>query len=82
MRSSGHVIQSPKVIHGIVPVFVYSNASVPVSLTEIEFGRAAHRIAYAVRPSRQGPDGEVVVIIAYTDTITYQAVVVDLSIAG
>ena len=67
------------------PAFVYSNASVPHSLTEIsflEFGRAAHRVAHALRPSRQGPDGEVVMIIANTDTILYQAVVAGLSIAG
>ena len=67
------------------PVFVYANENVPDELTEIsflEYGRAAHRIAHALRPSRQGPDGEVVMIIANTDTILYQAVVAGLLIAG
>ncbi|KAH0828782.1 acetyl-CoA synthetase-like protein [Lanmaoa asiatica] len=67
------------------PMFVYANESVPGTLTEIsflEFGRAAHRVAHALRPSRQGPDGEVVMVIANTDTILHHAVVVGLSIAG
>ena len=67
------------------PTFVYTNESVPDTLTEIsflEFGRAAHRIAHALRPSRQGPDGEVVMVIAHTDTILHQAAVAGLSIAG
>lgn len=68
-----------------VPFFVYTNESVPNSLTEIsflEFGRAAHRVAHALRPSRQGPDGEVVMVIANTDTIHYHAIVAGLSVAG
>ncbi|KAF8555340.1 putative nonribosomal peptide synthetase [Imleria badia] len=68
-----------------VPFFVYTNESIPDSLTEIsflEFGRAAHRVAHALRPSRQGPDGEVVMVIANTDTILYHAVVAGLSVAG
>ncbi|KAF8129526.1 acetyl-CoA synthetase-like protein [Boletus edulis] len=67
------------------PVFVYANENAPNTLTEIlllEFGRAAHRVAHALRPSRQGSDGEVVMIIANTDTILYHAVVTGLFIAG
>ena len=67
------------------PTFVYTNESVPDTLTEIsflEFGRAAHRVAHALRPSRQGPDGEVVMVIANTDTILHHAAVAGLSIAG
>jgi hypothetical protein len=67
------------------PAFVYTNESVPDTLTEIsllEFGRATHRVAHALRPSRQGPDGEVVMVIANTDTILHHAVVAGLSIAG
>ncbi|KAF8121589.1 acetyl-CoA synthetase-like protein [Boletus edulis] len=67
------------------PVFVYTNEGVPNTLTEIsflEFGRAAHRVAHALRPFRQGPNGEVVVIIANTDTILYHAILVGLSVAG
>lgn len=68
-----------------VPIFVFMNESVPGNLTEIsfsEFGRAAHRVAHALRPSRQGSDGEIVMIIANTDTILYHTVVAGLSIAG
>ncbi|KAK2461112.1 hypothetical protein APHAL10511_006891 [Amanita phalloides] len=67
------------------PAFVYANENVTDALTEIsflEFGRAAHRIAHVLRPSRQGRDGEVVMIIANTDTILYHAVTTGLSIAG
>ncbi|KIK91581.1 hypothetical protein PAXRUDRAFT_149195 [Paxillus rubicundulus Ve08.2h10] len=67
------------------PMFVYPNERVPGTTTEIsllEFGRAAHRIAHALRPSRQGPDGQIVMIIANTDTILHHAVVAGMSIAG
>lgn len=67
------------------PTFVYANESVPDTLTEIsfrEFGRAAHRIAHALRPFRQGLDEEVVMLIANTDTILHHAAVAGLSIAG
>ncbi|KAF8436597.1 putative nonribosomal peptide synthetase [Boletus edulis BED1] len=67
------------------PIFVYANESVPNTLTEIsflEFGQAAHRVAHALRPSRQGPDREVVILIANTDTILYHAIVAGLLITG
>ncbi|KIK78245.1 hypothetical protein PAXRUDRAFT_164512, partial [Paxillus rubicundulus Ve08.2h10] len=66
-------------------MFMYPNETVPGTTTEIsflEFGRAAHRIAHTLRPSRQGPDGQVVMIIANTDTILHHAVVTGISIAG
>ena len=67
------------------PMFLYANERVPDTLTQVsflEFGRAAHRVAHALRPSRQGSDGEVMMVIANTDTILHHAVVVGLSIAG
>ncbi|KIJ62359.1 hypothetical protein HYDPIDRAFT_114895 [Hydnomerulius pinastri MD-312] len=67
------------------PIFVYGNEKLAGTTNEIsflEFGRAAHRIAHALRPARQGPDGEVVMIIANTDTILHHAVVAGMSIAG
>ena len=75
-----HMIRNP-----CFPAFVYANEGVPDTLTKIsflEFGRAAHRIAYALRPSRQGRDGEVVMVIANTDTILHHAVVTGLSVSG
>ncbi|KIJ16100.1 hypothetical protein PAXINDRAFT_11143, partial [Paxillus involutus ATCC 200175] len=67
------------------PMFLYANETVPGATTEIsflEFGRAAHRVAHTLRPSRQGPDGQVVMVIANTDTILHHAVVAGISIAG
>ncbi|KAF8838011.1 acetyl-CoA synthetase-like protein [Paxillus ammoniavirescens] len=67
------------------PMFMYPNEMVPDTTTEIsflEFGRAAHRVAHILRPSRQGPDGQVVMVIANTDTILHHAVVTGISIAG
>ncbi|KAF8838002.1 putative nonribosomal peptide synthetase [Paxillus ammoniavirescens] len=67
------------------PMFLYADKTVPGASTEIsflEFGRAAHRVAHTLRPSRQGPDGQVVMVIANTDTILHHAVVAGISIAG
>jgi hypothetical protein len=67
------------------PMFMYPNETVPGTNTEIsflEFGRAAHRVAHTLRPSRQGPDGQVVMVIANTDTILHHAVVAGISMAG
>ncbi|KAH7890598.1 acetyl-CoA synthetase-like protein [Phlebopus sp. FC_14] len=67
------------------PMFVYPNESVPgstTSITFLEFGRAAHRVAHALRPGRHGPEGQVVILIANTDTLLHQAVVAGMSIAG
>ncbi|KAI5884853.1 acetyl-CoA synthetase-like protein [Schizophyllum commune H4-8] len=47
-------------------------------ITYLEFARAAHRAAHALRPSREGEDGAVVAVIALSDTVLYQAVTVGL----
>lgn len=63
--------------------YVYSE--MPGSTTEIsylEFGRACHRVAHAVRPNRAGREGEVVAIMANTDTLLYLALVVGIVRAG
>ncbi|KAF9223042.1 putative aminoadipate reductase [Gyrodon lividus] len=67
------------------PIFVYPDDQSPHRTTEItflEFGRAAHRIAHALRPARQGDEGQVVILIANTDTILHHAVMAGMSIAG
>ncbi|KIJ16134.1 hypothetical protein PAXINDRAFT_76105 [Paxillus involutus ATCC 200175] len=67
------------------PMFMYPNEMVPGTTTEIsflEFGRAAHRVAHMLRPSRQGPDAQVVMVVANTDTILHHAVVTGISMAG
>jgi acyl-CoA synthetase (AMP-forming)/AMP-acid ligase II len=66
-----------------LPAFVYSLA--PNSNTQIsflEFARACHRVAHAVRPNRAGPEGEIVGLIANTDTILYLALVAGMVRAG
>ncbi|KAF9223046.1 acetyl-CoA synthetase-like protein [Gyrodon lividus] len=67
------------------PIFVYPDDQSPhrtTGITFLEFGRAAHRIAHALRPARQGDEGQVVILIANTDTVLHHAVVAGMSIAG
>jgi hypothetical protein len=48
-----------------LPAFVYS--PVPNSITQIsflEYARACHRVAHAVRPNRARPEGEIVALVA------------------
>ncbi|KIJ59312.1 hypothetical protein HYDPIDRAFT_33310 [Hydnomerulius pinastri MD-312] len=68
-----------------ISIYVYANDNIPGSTTDItffEFGRAAHRVAHALRPARQGKEGQVVMLIANTDTLLHHAVVAGMSIAG
>jgi acyl-coenzyme A synthetase/AMP-(fatty) acid ligase len=65
-----------------LPMWVYPNEQAVTEITFLEFGRAAHRIAHALRPQRTGDDGQVVILIANTDTILYQVIVAGMSIAG
>ncbi|KAJ7615673.1 putative aminoadipate reductase [Mycena polygramma] len=51
-------------------------------ITHLEFARAAHRVAHLLRPQRCGPDGQVVGIVALTDVLIYQTIVVGCIKAG
>lgn len=51
-------------------------------ISYLEFARAGHRIAHALRPKREGTDGEVVAVILLVDTILYQATVTGLMRSG
>ncbi|KAI4521215.1 acetyl-CoA synthetase-like protein [Schizophyllum commune Loenen D] len=64
--------------------YVYAEADGTVrEVTYLEFGRAVHRAAHALRPLREGgQDGAVVAIIALSDTLLYQAVNIGLMKAG
>ncbi|KAL1690000.1 hypothetical protein GGG16DRAFT_103376 [Schizophyllum commune] len=64
--------------------YVYAEADGTVrKVTYLELGRAVHRAAHALRPSRDGNhDGAVVAIIALSDTLLYQAVNIGLMKAG
>ncbi|KAG6843649.1 hypothetical protein H0H87_002019 [Tephrocybe sp. NHM501043] len=66
------------------PFFVYyANPEDGVQIiTHLEFGRATNRVAHAVRPPSTGRDGDIVAILAHTDTILYQTIVVGVILAG
>ena len=70
----------------ILPMFVYADDQTSDHTTEITFlqiGRAAHRIARALRPlERGGEEGQVVMLIANCDTIFFQVIVAGMFIAG
>lgn len=66
-----------------LPAFVYSSDPQYISqISFLEFSRACHRVAHAVRPNRAGPEGEVVALVANTDTILYLALVTGMVRAG
>lgn len=51
-------------------------------ISHLEFYRACQRVAHAVRPNRQGPDNDIIAIIANCDTILYQALTMGIIYAG
>ncbi|KAF7293886.1 Acetyl-CoA synthetase-like protein [Mycena chlorophos] len=53
-----------------------------VDISHFEFARAAHRVAHWLRPGRQGPEGQVVGIVALTDSLLYQTLTTGCMIAG
>ncbi|KAJ7198969.1 hypothetical protein GGX14DRAFT_525295, partial [Mycena pura] len=64
------------------PVFVYAEELRVVTISGLEFGHAVHRAAHLLRPPGQGSDGQVVAVIALSDTVVYQAVCVGLITAN
>lgn len=66
------------------PFFTYAKGDSDdvTVITHLEFGRAAHRVAHAVRPDRTGLDGQVVAVIALADVVLYQAVTAGLITAN
>lgn len=64
-------------------VFAHEDGSnVTTTITHLEFGRAADRVAHLVRPERRGADKEVIGVVALSDTILYHAVLVGIMRAG
>ena len=52
-------------------------------ITYLEFARATHRLAHAVRPDRkEGQDGDVVGVVIHCDSVLYLATLVGLVRAG
>ncbi|KAJ7485053.1 putative aminoadipate reductase [Mycena galericulata] len=66
------------------PFYIYSDptSSELVTITHLEFGRAVDRAAHILRPHSNGSDGDVVAIIALSDTILYHAILVALVTAN
>ncbi|KAJ7347323.1 hypothetical protein DFH08DRAFT_618412, partial [Mycena albidolilacea] len=65
------------------PFYIYARPESEeiTTITHLEFGRATHRVANILRPNREGQDGEVVAIIAQSDTVLYHAIVAGLMTA-
>jgi acyl-CoA synthetase (AMP-forming)/AMP-acid ligase II len=70
--------------HGSGPMFTFHDAAIAsnVSISFLEFGRACHRLAHFIRPSRIGKDGEVVAIVAHLDNVFYHAITIGVMLAG
>ncbi|KAF7316041.1 Aminoadipate reductase [Mycena indigotica] len=66
----------------LTPIFSFSDESDIVNITHWEFARATHRVAHLLRPTRDGPEGEVVAILALVDTLLYQTLFAGCSKAG
>ncbi|KAJ6492294.1 putative aminoadipate reductase [Mycena sanguinolenta] len=65
------------------PFYVYADPSSGklVTITQLEFARATYRTASIVRPEGAHSDGEVVAVIALSDTVLYHVVLVGLMTA-
>jgi acyl-CoA synthetase (AMP-forming)/AMP-acid ligase II len=62
--------------------FQEDGASEITNVNYFEFTRAADRVAHHFRPGRQGRDGEIVAVVALSDTLLYHAVTLGLMRAG
>ncbi|KAG2158598.1 putative aminoadipate reductase [Suillus bovinus] len=67
-----------------LPMYIFPNTQtgVLISISYREFGRAAHRVAHALRPNRTGVEGDVAAIVVHTDTLLYTTLIAGLMIAG
>ncbi|KAG1738262.1 putative aminoadipate reductase [Suillus lakei] len=70
--------------NGSLPIYIFpdSQTGALTSISYREFGRATHRIAHTLRPSRTGVEGEVIAIVAHTDTLLYTTLIAGLMMAG
>lgn len=66
------------------PGFTYAakGTSELATITYLEFGRAAHRVAHRLRPNREGQDAHVVALMGLVDTPLYLAVSAGINTAG
>ncbi|KAJ7701502.1 hypothetical protein B0H17DRAFT_1157730 [Mycena rosella] len=66
------------------PFYIYYDptSSEIVTITNLEFARAVARAAHILRPHLSASDGEVVAVLALSDTILYHAIIVGLLTAN
>jgi hypothetical protein len=61
------------------PAFVYSEDGNDITeISNLEFGRACHRAAHALRPGYDTTTRPTVAFIALTDVLLYQAIVIGM----
>ncbi|KAJ7626112.1 acetyl-CoA synthetase-like protein [Roridomyces roridus] len=51
-------------------------------ISRLEFMKASHRAAHLLRPRREGQEGQVVAIVAVSDVLVYQTLLVGCIVAG
>ncbi|KAJ7056386.1 putative aminoadipate reductase [Mycena amicta] len=67
----------------LTPMFSFANEDdILTNISHFEYARAAHRVAHMVRPQRVGPEGQVIAIMALTDSFLYQTLVAGCIVAG
>ncbi|KAF8955032.1 acetyl-CoA synthetase-like protein [Flammula alnicola] len=62
--------------------FHEDGASDITNISYFEFRRAADRVAHYFRPGRQGPEGEIIAVVALSDSLLYHAVSLGLMRGG
>ncbi len=67
-----------------LPIYAFTKdrASNTPEISYLEFGRACDRVAHYLRSGRRGPEREPVAIMALSDTLLYQTLVVGIMRAG
>ncbi|KAF8154567.1 hypothetical protein B0H34DRAFT_661311 [Crassisporium funariophilum] len=66
------------------PMFTFheDGSSTIAEITFVEFGRACDRVAHRLRPQRSGSEGEIVAVVALSDTLLYHAVSIGMMRGG
>ena len=70
-----------------VPIYVFSEhddgaSNTVTQVAHLEFGRACDRVAHLLRSGRRGPERQVVAVVALSDSLLYQTIVIGIMRAG
>lgn len=76
-----HAEHNPERPHFIFPYPDISSDDLR-AVSFLEFAQGTHRVAHVLRPKREGPEGDVVAIVANVDTLLHLALIVGLIRAG